>query len=94
MKQIRNKIEAIFKSYPDIKIGEYKFLIDDLEELFSIKIINIPDDWRKGQFAFDFLEFLRVKGVPTGQNARLADTFHISDKEWDKYLEEFRNQIL
>ena len=53
------------------------------------KETKIPKGLRKGQFYFNFLEFLRIKGVPTNQNKRLADTFHLSDEEWDKYMEEF-----
>ena len=34
-KEIRDKIEDIFKDYPDIRVNEFKFLIDDLEELFK-----------------------------------------------------------
>ena len=55
--------------------------------------IKIPENWRRGQFMFNFLEFLRAKGVPTNQSYRLADTFHLSDEDWDKYLEEFFNQL-
>jgi len=54
--------------------------------------IKIPKGIRKGQFIFNLLEFLRIKGVETNQNTRLADTFFLSDKEWDKYLEEFCSQ--
>jgi len=50
---------------------------------------NIPQKWRTGQFFFNFLEFLRSKGVPTNQNERLADSFHLSDEDWDKYLKEY-----
>ena len=32
---MKNKIENIFKSYPDIKVSEFKFLIDDLVELYA-----------------------------------------------------------
>ena len=52
--------------------------------------MDIPDGWRKGQTIFNFLEWLRVeKGVGGNQNERLADPFHLSDKEWDKYWKEF-----
>ena len=32
---MKDKIENIFKSYPDIKVSEFKFLIDDLVELYA-----------------------------------------------------------
>jgi len=54
-------------------------------------IIKMPKGWRKGQFMFNFLEFLRVKGIQTNQNSRLADSFHLPDEDWDKYMEEFIN---
>ena len=39
---------------------------------------------------FNFLEWLvREKGVKTGQNSRLADTFHLQDKDWNKYWKEW-----
>ena len=53
-------------------------------------ILEVPKDLRKGQFMFNFLEWLRnEKGISGNQNARLADSFHLSDDEWDKYLKEF-----
>ena len=54
--------------------------------------IKMPKGIRRGQFVFNFLEFLRTKGVETNQNTRLADTFYLSDEEWDMYLEEFYSQ--
>ena len=54
--------------------------------------IKIPKDFRKGQTIFDFLEWLKVeKGMEGNQNYRLADTFHISDKEFDVYLKEYNS---
>jgi len=90
--KIRKQIENIFKQYPDIKLDEFKFLISDLEILFAQQGLDIPKGWRKGQFIFNFLEFLRTKGLSTNQSYRLADTFHLGDGEWDKYLEEFCSQ--
>lgn len=51
--------------------------------------LKIPRGWREGQTIFNFLEFCQAKGVHRNQNARLADTFHLSDEEFDKLLEEF-----
>ena len=43
-KKIKNKIEILFMTYPDIEINEFKFLIDDLEELFSTQGTLIQED--------------------------------------------------
>ena len=51
--------------------------------------LKTPKGWRKGQTMFNFLEFVREKGVPTNQNGRLADTFHVPDEDMEKYLKEF-----
>jgi hypothetical protein len=51
--------------------------------------INIPKNWRRGQFLFNFLEFCKTKGVSGNQNVRLADTFHLSDDEFEGLLKEF-----
>ena len=48
-----------------------------------------PKDWRIGQFLFNFLAWLREKGVPGDPCDRLADTFHLSDKEFEDLLNEF-----
>lgn len=53
--------------------------------------ITKPPQWRNGQTIFNFLEFLRSKGVPTNQNARLADPFHLSDEDFMTYWSEFIN---
>ena len=58
----------------------------------SIKI-EIPKDWRIGQFIFNFLEWLADKGyAPRDNVARLSDPFHLSDNEllnyWKKFLKE------
>ena len=53
-------------------------------------ILEVQERWRKGQLIFNFLEWLRnEKGISGNQNARLADSFRLSDDEWDKYLKEF-----
>ena len=52
--------------------------------------LDKPKSWRKGQFLFNFLEWLRTeKSVPSNQSDRLADTFHISDEDFDKYYDEY-----
>ncbi len=49
-----------------------------------------PRGWREGQTIFNFLEWLNVKkGIHTNQNSRMADPFHVSDEDWDKFYEEF-----
>ena len=49
--------------------------------------------WRKGQTIFNFLEWLKVeKSVSGNQNARLADPFHVPDKDWDKHWGEFMEE--
>ena len=57
------------------------------------KEIKIPKGWRTGQTIFNFLEFCQQKGVNGNQNARLADTFHLSDEEFDRLLEEFNKEM-
>jgi len=50
----------------------------------------IPRNWRKGQTLFNFLEWLQEeKEIHTNQSQRLADTFHVDDKEMDKYIKEY-----
>ena len=52
--------------------------------------VEIPKGWRKGQTLFVFLEWLKTKkGVEGNQNQRLADTFHLSDKELESYIKEY-----
>lgn len=51
--------------------------------------MKTPKRWRKGQTIFNFLEWLGNKGIPLNQHQRMADPFHLSDDEWDKYYEEF-----
>ncbi len=53
------------------------------------KILN----WRTGQTLFNFFEWLREKGYPTGQSNRMADTFHIPDDEFEKRWEEFCKEM-
>jgi len=52
-----------------------------------------PKDWRKGQTIFNFLEFCLNHGVPPNQNARLADTFYLSDEEYDKLWNDYCKEI-
>jgi hypothetical protein len=48
---------------------------------------------RKGQLIYNFLEWLRIrKNLDINQSYRLADTFHLTDEEWDRYLKEFKNE--
>ena len=45
---------------------------------------------RQGQSLFNFLEWLsEVKGHEHNQNARMADPFHLTDKEIDALWEEW-----
>jgi len=49
---------------------------------------------RKGQFMFNFLEWLRLsKGYLINQSERMADPFHIPDDEWDGLMEEYNKFI-
>lgn len=52
-----------------------------------------PKDWRKGQMIFNFLEYCLNHGVPSNQNSRLADTFHLPDKDYDKLWSDFCKKI-
>ncbi|MCP6727341.1 MAG: hypothetical protein KJI69_05030 [Patescibacteria group bacterium] len=58
---------------------------------------EVPKGWRKGQFIFNFLEWLRIRqagqGIFTECGGRMADPFHISDEEWDSRIEEYINQL-
>ena len=44
-KEIKEKIEEIFKEFPDIKIDEFKFVIDALAEFFKSE----KEKWEKEQ---------------------------------------------
>jgi len=59
--------------------------------------IKKPKEKIKEQELFNFFEWLDSQGYTTGQNHRLADTFHIPDKELDelyeRYLKEY-NRII
>ena len=53
-----------------------------------------PKNWRNGQFVFNFLEWLGCeKDVPLNQSVRMADPFHLSDEDWDKYYKEYIKNI-
>lgn len=58
--------------------------------------IETPPNWRKGQTIFNFLQWLVEKGYSGNQNMRMADPFHIPDKEldklYDKYLQLYGKQ--
>lgn len=45
--------------------------------------------WRTGQYLFNLLEFMKENGVSGNQNDRLADTFYISDEEFEELEKEF-----
>lgn len=56
----------------------------------KLKDVRIPSNWRIGQTIFNFLEWLKdKKGINGSQNIRLADPFHLSDENIEKYYEEF-----
>jgi len=42
-KEIKEKIEEIFKEFPDIKVDEFKFVIDALAEFFKSE----KEKWEK-----------------------------------------------
>ncbi len=65
--------------------------ISNLIKIYNNKYMERPKNWRKGQTMFNFLEWLKSKGIQGNQNQRMADPFHLSDKEWDEYWEEFNN---
>lgn len=53
-----------------------------------------PNHWRTGQTIFNFLEWLaKNKGYDTEESIRMADPFHMSNSEWDKYYKEFINLV-
>lgn len=52
--------------------------------------MKTPPNWRKGQTIFNFLEWLyKEKGYDNEQSTRMADPFHLNDKDLDKLYEEF-----
>lgn len=58
----------------------------------TLSAMNIkkPKSWRKGQTIFNFFEWLNTdKEYGTNQSPRMADTFHIPDKEFDKLWKEY-----
>lgn len=61
-----------------------------------MKILRtIPEKgWRQGQTIFNFLAWLQdEKGHSGNQNRRLADTFHIGDKDLENLYEEYTHKI-
>lgn len=52
--------------------------------IFEIFPSAVPEDWRKGQTLFNFLEWLAKKGYDTEQSVRMADLFYIEDKKLEK----------
>ena len=59
--------------------------------VLQVNLKNLcPKDWRIGQLLFNFGEWLAtVKGHPTNQSYRMADMFHLSDKEFERLFEEY-----
>lgn len=53
-------------------------------------IENKPPQWREGQTLFNFQSWLLENNhAPANQNHRLADIFHLSDKELNELYKEF-----
>jgi len=53
-----------------------------------------PRGWRKGQMLFNFMQWLATnKGMSNNQSYRMADTFHISDKDFDKFWDEYLTEL-
>ena len=49
-----------------------------------------PKGWRKGKTIYEFLRWLRFNNlVPREMLTYDADTYKISDSDWDKWFEEF-----
>ena len=53
-----------------------------------------PKELREGQTVFVFLEWLSKMGYDTEQSHRMADPFHISDKELKKLYKKFLQDIV
>ena len=62
--------------------------------------IETPQGWRKGQTIFNFLWFLKEKGMKSEMvgmvgsqdkyaDTRMADPFHLPDELLEKYYQEF-----
>lgn len=55
---------------------------------------SILKDMRKGQTIYNFLRWLhQEKDCDTGSVHILADTFQLSDRDWDKYFSEFIDSL-
>lgn len=55
---------------------------------------KIPEDWRKGQAVFNYLQWLRQNGHgESSEGRRIADPFHIPDNVWDEKYEEFLKYV-
>lgn len=57
--------------------------------------IKTPQNWRKGQTLFNFLEWLRTDHdyAPHPDNNVCADPFHIDDALLDKLYEEYLSTL-
>lgn len=70
-----------------------KKAVEVLEENMSLNIHDPMKGLRKGQFVFNFLEWLKFeKKYDTNQQTRMADPFHIPDQEWDILMAEFMKE--
>ena len=53
-----------------------------------------PQNWRMGQTVFNYLDWLGQKGYCSlNQSQRMANSFYLSDEDWDKYYEEFLKEV-
>lgn len=52
----------------------------------------VPNDQRKGQAIFNFLEWLKTKGYSNDQSPRMADPFHIPNEALERLWKEFLKQ--
>jgi len=55
-----------------------------------ITIKHIPKGWRKGQFIFNFLEWIKIQYYhDKSKTTRMIDPFYITDEQFDKYYNEY-----
>ena len=101
---MKKRIEEIFKEYPDIKINEFKFLIDDLVELFEINKQEVTDKINdQHQKELNSGRKMYIHGLEDGRVKAIKEMIKLSDKieagketefdEW-KAFKQFRNKLM
>jgi len=74
-------------------LANAKQMLRELEKEERDLLFEPPDEWRLGQYFFNFFEWLTTKGYSSNQSHRMADIFHIPDKEFVRLLKEYSEEI-